>query len=272
MEQLVLGVTLAVLLVAMVLTVDGVPDWAGRGTLILLGVLVAGALGIGVVELVSRWRLRRGDIGEDYARTWWRTSLRTVEIHLHAVSQGAQLLRRPQLAVSSFAAGILSWVAQILGIVLALMAFDIDADLIAALKATLTKLTASDASTSGIERLRNVSMTASTSPRSTRARATAARAAMPAATIASRRHESGLGGSSAAISLMVTSSRPRWRAASMIAGRASAVCARLSSPQPSASCRSRTAPGSSALTERSTMTGAPGLAVSKTPVDQAQVT
>ena len=132
MEQLVLGITLAVLLVAMVLTVDGVPDWAGRGTLILLGVLVAGAIGIGVVELVSRWRLRRGDIGEDYARTWWRTTLRTAEIHLHAVSRGAQLLRRPQLAVSSFAAGILSWVAQIVGIMLALMAFDIDADLIAA--------------------------------------------------------------------------------------------------------------------------------------------
>jgi len=132
MEQLVLGITLAVLLVAMVLTVDGVPDWAGRGTLILLGVLLAGAVGIGVVELVSRWRLRRGDIGEDYARTWWRTTLRTAEIHLHAVSQGAQLLRRPQLAVSSFVAGILSWVAQIVGIMLALMAFDIDADLIAA--------------------------------------------------------------------------------------------------------------------------------------------
>lgn len=72
MEQLVLGITLAALLVVMVFTVDGVPDWAGRGTMILLGALMAGLLVVGLVELVSRWRLRRGEVREDYARTWWR--------------------------------------------------------------------------------------------------------------------------------------------------------------------------------------------------------
>ena len=132
MEQLVLGITLAVLLVAMVFSVDGVPDWAGRGTLILLGVVVAGLLGVAVVEAVSRWRLRRGDVAEDYARTWWRSTLRTIEFHLHAVSRGAQLLRRPWLAIISFGAGILSWVAQIIGIYLALAAFNIDTHRLAA--------------------------------------------------------------------------------------------------------------------------------------------
>ena len=132
MEQLVLGVTLAVLLVAMVFSVDGVPDWAGRGTLILLGVVLAGVVGVAVVEGISRWRLKRGDIAEDYARTWWRSTLRTVEFHLHAVSRGAQLLRRPRLAVVSFGAGILSWVAQIIGIYLALAAFNIDTNRVAA--------------------------------------------------------------------------------------------------------------------------------------------
>ena len=132
MEQLVLGVTLAVLLVAMVFSVDGVPDWAGRGTLILLGVVLAGVVGVAVVEGISRWRLRRGDIAEDYARTWWRSTLRTVEFHLHAVSRGAQLLRRPRLAVVSFGAGILSWIAQIVGIYLALAAFNIDTNRVAA--------------------------------------------------------------------------------------------------------------------------------------------
>ena len=132
MEQLVLGATLAVLLVGMVFTIDGVPDWAGRGTLILLGVIVAGALGLVVVEAFSRWRLSRGDIGEDYARTWWRATLRTVELHVHAISQGAQLLRQPMLAFASFGAGILSWVAQILGIYFALAAFNIDGHRLAA--------------------------------------------------------------------------------------------------------------------------------------------
>ncbi len=132
MEQLVLGVTLAVLLVVMVFSVDGVPDWAGRGTLILLGVVLAGVVGVAVVEGISRWRLRRGDIAEDYARTWWRSTLRTVEFHLHAVSRGAQLLRRPRLAVVSFGAGILSWIAQIVGIYLALAAFNIDSNRVAA--------------------------------------------------------------------------------------------------------------------------------------------
>ena len=132
MEQLVLGITLAVLLVAMVFTVDGVPDWAGRGTLILLGALAAGLLVVGLVELVSRWRLRRGEVREDYARTWWRATLRTVEIHLHAVSRGAQLLRRPWLATSSIGAGLLSWIAQIVGIWLALAAFGIDDHRVAA--------------------------------------------------------------------------------------------------------------------------------------------
>ena len=132
MEQLVLGITLAALLVAMVFTVDGVPDWAGRGTLILLGALAAGLLVVGLVELVSRWRLRRGEVREDYARTWWRSTLRTVELHLHALSQGAALLRRPWLAVSSFAAGMLSWIAQIVGIWLALAAFGIDDHRVAA--------------------------------------------------------------------------------------------------------------------------------------------
>ena len=69
---------------------------------------------------------------EDYARTWWRTTLRTAELHLHAVSRGAQLLRRPWLATSSIAAGLLSWLAQIVGIWLALAAFGIDDNRIAA--------------------------------------------------------------------------------------------------------------------------------------------
>lgn len=132
MEQLVLGITLAVLLVAMVFTVDGVPDWAGRGTLILLGALAAGVVVVGLVELVSRWRLRRGEVREDYARTWWRSTLRTVELHLHSLSRGAQLLRRPWLAISSIGAGLLSWIAQIVGIYLALLAFDIDTHPVAA--------------------------------------------------------------------------------------------------------------------------------------------
>ncbi len=132
MEQLVLGITLAMLLVGMVFTVDGVPDWAGRGTLILLGVVLAGLVGIAVVELVSRWRLQRGEIAEDYARTWWRQTLRTIEIHLHSISRGAQLLRRPWLAGFSLSAGILSWIAQLIGIYLALAAFHIDDNRLAA--------------------------------------------------------------------------------------------------------------------------------------------
>jgi len=132
MEQLVFGGTLVALLVVMVFTIDGVPDWAARGTLILLGALAAGLLGLVVLELVSRWRLRRGEAREDYARTWWRETLRTVEIHLHAASAGLQLLRRPVLAAGSFAAGILSWLAQIAGIWLTLAAFGIDDNRLAA--------------------------------------------------------------------------------------------------------------------------------------------
>lgn len=132
MEQLVSGAALVALLIAIVFAIDGMPDWAARGVLILIGVIVAALLGLIVLELVSRWRLRRGEAHEDYARTWWRETLRTVEIHLHAASEGLQLLRRPGLAIGSFVAGILSWIAQIVAIWLTLAAFGIDEDRLAA--------------------------------------------------------------------------------------------------------------------------------------------
>lgn len=132
MEQIVSGVALVALLVGIVFAIDGMPDWAARGVLILVGVIIAALLGLVVLELVSRWRLRRGEAREDYARTWWRETLRTVEIHVHAASEGLQLLRRPGLAIGSFIAGILSWIAQIVAIWLTLAAFGIDEDRLAA--------------------------------------------------------------------------------------------------------------------------------------------
>ena len=140
------------------------------------------------------------------------------------------------------------------------------------LKATLMKLASSDKITSGMLRLRKVSRMAVTSPRSTRANPIAAMTTMIVDTIARRFHEIGFGGSSSASSVIVRKSSSRSRAAAMMPGRASAVCERSSSPQPSASCSSRIAPGFRAFVERAIMTSAPGLAVSKTPALQAQVT
>ena len=81
-----------------------------------------------------------------------------------------------------------------------------DAFQITALNATEMKFAISDRISNGTLRLRSVSKIAVTSPRSTRARPIVARTTTTVAKIARRRHEIGFGGSSAAISLIVTSS------------------------------------------------------------------
>ncbi len=135
MEQLALGITLAGLLVVMAVAIDGVPTWAARGTLVFGAVMLALLVGVGMLELFSRARRRRdGRRGEErnLARGWWQSLLASGEAMIHAMSRGQRILAHPSRATWSMVAGLLSWAAQIVGILLTLEAFGIHNGLAAA--------------------------------------------------------------------------------------------------------------------------------------------
>lgn len=127
-EQVVLGVTLALLLLVMAVTVQGVPDTARRSVYVLVGVTFALLVGVIALEAFSRWRRRRAGPGYeiDLAGAWWRTALATSERFMHSMARGHRLFRDPRRAAPALAAGVLSWVAQLAGIYWTLQAFGID--------------------------------------------------------------------------------------------------------------------------------------------------
>ena len=129
MEQLFLGLSLLLVLLVGAVTIDnGVPEWVGRSTLVFAAVLLALLVGVVALDVFSRVRRRRRARAEDgasLAEGWWRSLLRNAEGIVHAVSRGQRILRDPGRAAWSIVAGLLSWVAQIVGILWTLEAFGI---------------------------------------------------------------------------------------------------------------------------------------------------
>jgi uncharacterized protein (TIRG00374 family) len=130
MEQVVLGVTLVAILLLMTLTISNVPLVLRRGVLVLLAVVAALVVAVLAVEGFSRYRRRRRHQPQQAradgssARSW-RAFMRSAEALLHGVSGGLRLFRNPVKAGESLGAGVLSWLAQLLGIWLTLRAFGI---------------------------------------------------------------------------------------------------------------------------------------------------
>jgi uncharacterized membrane protein YbhN (UPF0104 family) len=130
-EQLALGASLAILLVAMAGLLS-VPHWAVRVLIGLVSLLVVMGASLAALGAYSRARRRRRPAEADLALAWWHGLLIQAEGLLHGVTRGKRLFRQPLRASLAVLTGLLSWTAQILGIWFALRAFGIDLGLSAA--------------------------------------------------------------------------------------------------------------------------------------------
>jgi uncharacterized membrane protein YbhN (UPF0104 family) len=123
-------VTLVAILLLMTLTISNVPFVLRRGVLVLVGVVAALLAAVLVIEGFSRYRRRRRRQPQQAASDGssarsWRSFMRSAEALLHGVSGGLRLFRNPVKAGESLGAGVLSWLAQLVGIWLTLRAFGI---------------------------------------------------------------------------------------------------------------------------------------------------
>ena len=130
-EQLALGASLAILLVAMAAALS-VPHWAVRVLIGLVSLLVVMAASLAALGAYSRARRRRRPADAHLTLAWWHGLLIQAEGLLHAVTRGQRLFRQPARALLAVVMGLASWSAQILGIWFALRAFGIDLGLSAA--------------------------------------------------------------------------------------------------------------------------------------------
>jgi uncharacterized membrane protein YbhN (UPF0104 family) len=90
------------------------------------------ALALVGLELLSRYRRRKFRQQGDYAMAWWGAALRASEQLLHGLARGQAIFRFPARASLATVAGLLSWIAQILGILWTFRAFGIELGLGAA--------------------------------------------------------------------------------------------------------------------------------------------
>jgi peptidoglycan/xylan/chitin deacetylase (PgdA/CDA1 family)/uncharacterized membrane protein YbhN (UPF0104 family) len=125
MEQLVLGVTLVALLLGMTLLLPSVPTDLLRGVLALVAAVCSLILAVVAVELLARWRRRRrpDPLAIDPAARTMDVVVRGASAFAREMSQGQRLFRDPVRAAQSVGGGLLSWIAQLLGIWLTLRAF-----------------------------------------------------------------------------------------------------------------------------------------------------
>jgi peptidoglycan-N-acetylglucosamine deacetylase len=123
-EQVALGASLALLLVAMAIILP-VPSLAKR----LVAAFVAALFLIGLVlvglEAFTRYRRRQHRSERDYAQAWWHAARIQLESFAHGIVRGQQMWRNRRAAALAGVSGFASWVAQILGIYWALRAFGI---------------------------------------------------------------------------------------------------------------------------------------------------
>jgi len=133
MEQVVLGATLVGILLVMTLSISNIPQQLQRGVLVLLAVVVAVAVVAAGLEAFARYRRRRrrgapvtatDDDGSPMRS--WRAFARSAETLLNGLSGGLRLFRDPVRAAGSLGAGVVSWLAQLLGIWLTAKAFGFD--------------------------------------------------------------------------------------------------------------------------------------------------
>jgi uncharacterized protein (TIRG00374 family) len=130
-EQVALGVSLALLLVAMAIVLP-VPRLAKRLVAAFVAALFLIALVLIGLEAFSRYRRHqhRGEI--DYAQAWWHAARVQLEAFLHGLARGQQMWRNHRQALLAGVSGFASWLAQIVGIYWTLQAFGIGGGMAAA--------------------------------------------------------------------------------------------------------------------------------------------
>jgi peptidoglycan/xylan/chitin deacetylase (PgdA/CDA1 family)/uncharacterized membrane protein YbhN (UPF0104 family) len=128
MEQVILGITLIAIVIGMVLLLPSVPTAVVESLAALLIAVGALVLAVVAVALLARWRHHRrpDDRPDESVARSWRSFLRSADAIAHEMSRGQRLLRDPARTLRSLGGGLLSWVAQVLGIWLTLRAFGID--------------------------------------------------------------------------------------------------------------------------------------------------
>ena len=123
-EQLMMGVALVVVLVATAFFTSA-PNWAFRGLIGLVVVLVIFALALAGMALLSRYRRRSRPSEADLARAWWSAALAQMGSIAHGLSFGLRIFRDPKPAGIALLAALASWLTQIAGIYWTLSAFGI---------------------------------------------------------------------------------------------------------------------------------------------------
>jgi len=123
-EQLLMGITLVAVLLGVAAFVS-IPGWAGKLLLVLIGVVLVIAVAAVAIEVWARYRRRQVPTETDPVEHWWHLlgiSLSAIPL---AMREGQALLRRPRLLLWGLATATLSWLAQMLGIYWALLAYGI---------------------------------------------------------------------------------------------------------------------------------------------------
>jgi uncharacterized protein (TIRG00374 family) len=122
-EQLLSGVTLVAVLVAVVIYVP-VPRAAVNLLAVLSGVVIFIALVAIAIEVWGRVRRRRGP-SEDYVERWWHLLGISFTSIVTALRRGQAIFRRPRLLAWGIVAATTTWIAQMAGIYLTLHAYGI---------------------------------------------------------------------------------------------------------------------------------------------------
>jgi peptidoglycan/xylan/chitin deacetylase (PgdA/CDA1 family)/uncharacterized membrane protein YbhN (UPF0104 family) len=123
-EQLLSGVTLVAVLLGVAAFVS-IPGWAGKLLLVLIGVVLVIAVSAAAIEVWARYRRRQVPTEDDPVEHWWHLlgiSLSAIPL---AMREGQAVLRRPRLLLWGLTTATLSWLAQMLGIYWALLAYGI---------------------------------------------------------------------------------------------------------------------------------------------------
>jgi uncharacterized membrane protein YbhN (UPF0104 family) len=122
-EHFTLGISLVILLVFFFAFLS-VPGWAGRLLYALVAAIVAIGLALAGLLIYTRSDRRRHELTPE---AWWHAVLVRVEPLLHGIAQAQRLFRDPWRALLATLAGLVSWLAQILGIYWTLDGFNIHA-------------------------------------------------------------------------------------------------------------------------------------------------
>ena len=102
------------------------PGWAVNLLLVLIGVVLVIAVAACAIEVWARYRRGNVPTESDMVERWWHLLGISLGALPMALRQGQALFRRPRLLLWALLTSTLSWLAQMVGILWALEAYDIE--------------------------------------------------------------------------------------------------------------------------------------------------